>query len=283
MLLFMTLCFAVFLCIAFCASVLIAAAYHFGSGFGSLLRALGNRRSNAETDNIEACRDLSGRRLRHVHDEKAVNEWLAQSEERKEEAARRRRAKLERDIAPPKHTFDRHSLAIELQEQAMSVSAAVGTAITKKTVDEMYPPNVGGSGKKNVATKGDTPHKPAAGNAARRTASARRGVALKDEWDSETTDDAATDDEELAAKRRKHMDAVEARLQKIKAAHAAAATAPSTKKGEDKGTTDAQKEHKKDKEEDDDERKEQGKEEAKQRSNADEEDKEEDDDGESSD
>ena len=40
------------------------------AGFGSLLRAMGNKRSGEETDNIDACRDLSGRRLRHVEGEK---------------------------------------------------------------------------------------------------------------------------------------------------------------------------------------------------------------------
>ena len=43
---------------------------HAFIGFGSLLRAMGNKRSGEETDNIDACRDLSGRRLRHVEGEK---------------------------------------------------------------------------------------------------------------------------------------------------------------------------------------------------------------------
>lgn len=39
-------------------------------GFGSLLRALGSKKSGKETDNIDACRNLDGRRIRHVQDEK---------------------------------------------------------------------------------------------------------------------------------------------------------------------------------------------------------------------
>lgn len=39
-------------------------------GFGSMLRALGAQRSGAETDNVDAMRDISGRRLRHIQDEK---------------------------------------------------------------------------------------------------------------------------------------------------------------------------------------------------------------------
>ena len=41
-----------------------------------MLRALGAQRSGHETDNIEACRDISGRRLRHINDEKKYeDEW----------------------------------------------------------------------------------------------------------------------------------------------------------------------------------------------------------------
>lgn len=37
-----------------------------------MLRAMGSQRSGHETDNIESMRDLSGRRVRHVNDEKKV-------------------------------------------------------------------------------------------------------------------------------------------------------------------------------------------------------------------
>ena len=62
-------------------------------GFGSMLRALGAQRSGHETDDIEACRDISGRRLRHVNDEKKIAEWLASKKDPAEEEAERRRKK----------------------------------------------------------------------------------------------------------------------------------------------------------------------------------------------
>lgn len=56
-------------------------------GFGSLLRAIGSQIER--TTNREACRDLSGRRLRDVHNERRLKEWLAK------QRAKRNTRKLE--------------------------------------------------------------------------------------------------------------------------------------------------------------------------------------------
>lgn len=42
-------------------------------GFGALLRGQG--RDGKITDNFDACRDLSGRRIRHVEAEKKLKQW----------------------------------------------------------------------------------------------------------------------------------------------------------------------------------------------------------------
>ncbi|KAI3910737.1 hypothetical protein MKW92_001994 [Papaver armeniacum] len=52
-------------------------------GFGSLLRGAGTKAGQKKTDNFDACRDMSGRRLRHVNAEKKLEEWKAEEEERK--------------------------------------------------------------------------------------------------------------------------------------------------------------------------------------------------------
>jgi hypothetical protein len=49
-------------------------------GFGALLRGQG--RDGKITDNFDACRDLSGRRIRHVEAEKKLKEWEMDSKER---------------------------------------------------------------------------------------------------------------------------------------------------------------------------------------------------------
>ncbi|GAM23208.1 hypothetical protein SAMD00019534_063830, partial [Acytostelium subglobosum LB1] len=53
-------------------------------GFGSLLRGKANRLGQKKTSNFDACRDLSGRRLRHVNNEKRLKEWYESEEARKE-------------------------------------------------------------------------------------------------------------------------------------------------------------------------------------------------------
>ena len=117
-------------------------------GFGSMLRAMGSQRSGFETDNIESCRDLSGRRLRHVNDERKcvrrrmrgarpcpppprphppahrgpgplraltaacrIAEWAAKEEERKELAAQAKRDKRHAILNTVVKCGRRHPLA----------------------------------------------------------------------------------------------------------------------------------------------------------------------------
>lgn len=49
-------------------------------GFGALLRGQG--RDGKITTNYDACRDLTGRRLRHINADKKLEEWSSQSKER---------------------------------------------------------------------------------------------------------------------------------------------------------------------------------------------------------
>jgi hypothetical protein len=74
-------------------------------GFGSMLRALGAQIE--KTTNREACRDLSGRRMRDINNEKKLREWAAKASERekaKEERRRERRERLKAGAA--RHKFD---------------------------------------------------------------------------------------------------------------------------------------------------------------------------------
>ncbi|KAK1348674.1 Autophagy 6 [Heracleum sosnowskyi] len=52
-------------------------------GFGSLLRGAGTIAGQKKTSNFDACRDLNGRRLRHVNAEKKMEEWNAEAGERR--------------------------------------------------------------------------------------------------------------------------------------------------------------------------------------------------------
>ncbi|KAF7688282.1 replication stress response regulator SDE2 isoform X1 [Silurus meridionalis] len=72
-------------------------------GFGSMLRALGAQIE--KTTNREACRDLSGRRLRDVNHEKEMAEWLKKQADRDAEKEQRRLERIQRKLAEPKHRF----------------------------------------------------------------------------------------------------------------------------------------------------------------------------------
>lgn len=60
-------------------------------GFGAMLRTAGAR--GVKTTNFDACRDLNGRRLRHVNAEASLREWDMQAQQRElkrqEEAAKK--------------------------------------------------------------------------------------------------------------------------------------------------------------------------------------------------
>jgi len=63
-------------------------------GFGSMLRAIGAQIE--KTTNRDACRDLSGRRLRDINEEQRLKRWFAKQRERDEERAELKKKKLER-------------------------------------------------------------------------------------------------------------------------------------------------------------------------------------------
>ncbi|CAH4023631.1 unnamed protein product [Pieris brassicae] len=93
-------------------------------GFGSMLRAIGAQIE--KTTNREACRDLSGRRLRDINEEKRLRKWLEGQEEREREAIERKQKKLEKLLAEPKIEVSLNpSYEKERQELPERVSSAV--------------------------------------------------------------------------------------------------------------------------------------------------------------
>ncbi|KAJ3196627.1 hypothetical protein HDU82_001729, partial [Entophlyctis luteolus] len=70
-------------------------------GFGSMLRAQGGRMASQKTTNFEACRDLSGRRLKTVNDAKKIADFKATEVERKRKQKEELRAKIEKGLKEP--------------------------------------------------------------------------------------------------------------------------------------------------------------------------------------
>ncbi|CAG9335806.1 unnamed protein product [Blepharisma stoltei] len=68
-------------------------------GFGSLLRGQG---MFARVDNFEACRDLNGRRIRHINDEIRLAQWKQKQAEKEEEERKKAEEKEEKVVVPAK-------------------------------------------------------------------------------------------------------------------------------------------------------------------------------------
>lgn len=94
-------------------------------GFGSMLRAIGAQID--KTNNREACRDLSGRRMRDVNNEKQLKEWVAKKAEKEKEREEKRKERMERRRAVPNHKFDdplydkQRAVVAENQEDALQI------------------------------------------------------------------------------------------------------------------------------------------------------------------
>jgi len=108
-------------------------------GFGSMLRALGAQIE--KTTNNEACRDLSGRRLRDINEESRLKNYVAGHAEREREKAKKKEEKLEklRRLVDPKftgnggkHTFHDPTYNKEREEATDRVHEAMEQAYSKK-------------------------------------------------------------------------------------------------------------------------------------------------------
>ncbi|KAI8841302.1 telomere stability and silencing-domain-containing protein [Chytridium lagenaria] len=71
-------------------------------GFGSMLRAQGGKMASKKTTNFEACRDLSGRRLKTVNDAKKLAEFLEKEPERKKRKLEAVKEKIDKAMQEPK-------------------------------------------------------------------------------------------------------------------------------------------------------------------------------------
>ncbi|XP_005078191.2 replication stress response regulator SDE2 [Mesocricetus auratus] len=110
-------------------------------GFGSMLRALGAQIE--KTTNREACRDLSGRRLRDVNHEKAMAEWVKQQAEREAEKEQKRLERLQRKLAEPKHSFTSpdyqrqcHEMAERLEDSVLKGMQAASSKMVSAGISE---------------------------------------------------------------------------------------------------------------------------------------------------
>lgn len=85
-------------------------------GFGSLLRG---SQSQKKTTNFDACRDMNGRRLRHVNSEQKLIEWQEQAKEREmEKKALEQMKKEEKEL---KQRVEKDTTLAHLREQTEDI------------------------------------------------------------------------------------------------------------------------------------------------------------------
>ncbi|KAK3927749.1 Replication stress response regulator SDE2 [Frankliniella fusca] len=108
-------------------------------GFGSMLRAIGAQIE--KTTNREACRDLSGRRLRDINEEKRLKDWISKKADREREAAERRKKKLEKLRSEPKIEFSDK----KYEEERSKLSEVVHDAVEKGFQASVTNPSTSGS------------------------------------------------------------------------------------------------------------------------------------------
>jgi len=115
-------------------------------GFGSMLRAIGAQIE--KTTNREACRDLSGRRLRDINEEKRLKAWIEKQTKREKEAVERKKKKLEKLCTEPRHEFKDQRYDQERAELTERVGDAVeegfkaaGTSGIKRKQEDNNKPN----------------------------------------------------------------------------------------------------------------------------------------------
>lgn len=88
-----------------------------------MLRAIGAQIE--KTTNREACRDLNGRRLRDINEEKRLKAWLEKQKDKESEVYAKKKQKLERLLAKPKHEFKDADYEQARSELTTNVAAAV--------------------------------------------------------------------------------------------------------------------------------------------------------------
>lgn len=98
-------------------------------GFGSMLRAIGAQIE--KTTNREACRDLSGRRLRDINEEKRLKTWLDGQKDRDQEAEEKRKRKIEKLQTRPKHEFHDAEYEQSRAELTQTVADSVAEGFRK--------------------------------------------------------------------------------------------------------------------------------------------------------
>ena len=109
-----------------------------------MLRAIGAQIE--KTTNREACRDLSGRRLRDINEEKRIKNWIAKQANKQKDNEKKKKEKLEKLKMMPKCEFNdteyvkNRSEIPEIIDDALQYGLQVQKAGTSKSVSNTNEP-----------------------------------------------------------------------------------------------------------------------------------------------
>jgi len=103
-------------------------------GFGSLLRGSQPGAAKITTTNFGACRDLNGRRIRHVEQERELTEWRQQQQEQEQEKKQQKKHRTEKGPV-----IELESFAEESEALALSVSDTVQEALKNSPAVSLLP------------------------------------------------------------------------------------------------------------------------------------------------
>ncbi|XP_035912508.1 replication stress response regulator SDE2 [Anopheles stephensi] len=105
-------------------------------GFGSMLRAIGAQIE--KTTNREACRDLSGRRLRDINEEKRLKAYLEKQQEADDGKDRiKAERKISKLLSKPKHEFSDSEYEQARSELIVAADEAIQEGMSKAMALEM--------------------------------------------------------------------------------------------------------------------------------------------------
>jgi len=134
-------------------------------GFGSMLRAIGAQIE--KTTNRDACRDLSGRRLRDINEEQRLKRWFAKQSEREEEKKEAKKRKLEKlkkitegpplpKVDDPEYNKQRAEMSDKVYEAVDYGFEASGSS-SKQSVSSAADPVPSSDSNSNDSSEGNAP------------------------------------------------------------------------------------------------------------------------------
>lgn len=101
-----------------------------------MLRAIGAQIE--KTTNREACRDLSGRRLRDINEEKRLKTWLDSQKNREQDAEDKQKKKIEKLQAKPKHEFKDEAYEQARSELTQNIADSVEEGFKKAAEQQSH-------------------------------------------------------------------------------------------------------------------------------------------------